>query len=372
VATEVTMPRLDESMEEGTILKWLVDEGGEVKKGEPLVEIETDKSNTTYDAEISGKLVEIVAKEGDTLAVGRPIAQVEVDEDADQSDAAGSEADAAAGERDIATVSPIAERAAEQEGVELGALEGSGPGGRIVKEDVERVSRGGARGQVEVSELSRLQQNVTRRVAESKATAPDYALAVDVDMTLALQLHERLAGEAEHPPSTTDMVVKAAATALRDHPRVNGAYRDGRFEQYSRVNIGITVFAQDAIVVPTIFDADTKSLGQIARDAYELTEKVRSGEVTPPEVAGGTFTISNLGSYGIDEHTAILTPPQAATLGIGAVKKRPAVNENGRVVACDQLRLTLVCDQRILYGEDAAAFLARLRELLEDPLSLAL
>ena len=325
MATEVTMPRLDESMEEGTILKWLVEEGGEVRKGEALVEIETDKANTTYDAELAGTLTEILAKEGATLAVGAPIARVE-------------------------------------------------PAGSSVAGDdgVERVSRGGAKGDVEVSELSRVQQTVSRRMAESKATAPDYALAVDVDMTLAVELQERLADGAEHPPSYADMVVKAAANALREQPRVNGAYRDGKFEAYARVNIGISVSAQDAIVVPTIFDADTKSLGQIARDAHELAQKVRAGTITPPEVAGGTFTISNLGSYGIDEYTEVINPPRAAILTVGALKKRPAVNETGRVVARDGLRLTLICDHRILYGEDAAAFLARVRELLEDPLSLAL
>jgi pyruvate dehydrogenase E2 component (dihydrolipoamide acetyltransferase) len=209
-------------------------------------------------------------------------------------------------------------------------------------------------------------------MAESKATAPDYSLTVDVDMTLAVELRERLADAAEHPPSFNDMIVKAVANALRDHPRVNGAYRDGKFEQYSRVNIGIAVAAQNALVVPTIFDADTKSLGQIARDAHELAEKVRDGKITPPEVAGGTFTISNLGMYGIDEFTAVINPPQAAILTVGALKKKPAVDDNGRLVARDQMRLTLVSDHRILYGADAAEFLARVRELLEQPLQLAL
>ena len=330
------MPQLSESMEEGTILKWLVEEGGEVKKGEPLVEIETDKANTTYDAEVGGRLVAIVAKEGETLAVGAPIARIDAD---------GTGAN------------PDRERESEA---------------AAITPDVERVARGGARGEVEISELTRLQQTVSRRMAESKATAPDYALRVDVDMTLAVQLKERLAEGAEHRPSTSDMVVKAVANALREHPRVNGAYRDGKFESYSRVNVGISVAAQDALVVPTIFDADTKSLGQIARDVHDLTEKVRAGKITPPEVAGATFTISNLGSYGIDEYTTVINPPQAAILAVGALKKRPAVNENGRVVAQDQVRLTLVSDHRILYGEDAARFLSRVRELLEDPLSLAL
>ena len=374
MSADVKMPALSETMDEGTILKWLVEEGGEVRKGEPLVEIETDKANTTYDAETSGTLVEILAKEGATLAVGEPIARIDEAEagSAGEADPGGDRGAGDEPDPEPMKISPVAERAAAEEGVEIAALSGSGPGGRIVREDVEHVSRGGAKGDVDISDLSRLQQTVSRRLAESKATAPDYALTVDVDMTLAVELRERLAGEAEHPPSYTDMVIKASANALREHPRVNGAYRDGKFESYSRVNVGVTIWAQDALVVPTIFDADSKSLGQIARDTHELAEKAEAAKITPPEVAGGTFTISNLGSYGIDEYTTVINPPQAALLTVGALRKRPAVNDNGRVVAREQLRLTLVCDQRILYGPDAAAFLSRVRELLEDPLSLAL
>jgi pyruvate dehydrogenase E2 component (dihydrolipoamide acetyltransferase) len=455
MATEITMPRLSDSMEEGTILKWLVDEGGEVKKGEPLVEIETDKANMTYDADTDGTLVEVLAKEGETKAVGEAIARVgdasekdsgsddeADDEDEDEGDASGDdEADADGEDRDATDddgdadadkdvdangdgeeadsdadededssgggdedsdsdeddsdgdhesdsrdgdgerikASPVAKRLAEQEGVALQAVEGTGPGGRITKADVEgasgegqKRSAGGAKGGVEVTELTRLQQTVSRRMAESKATAPDYVLTVDVDMSLAVELRERLTDAAEHPPSFNDMVIKAAANALREFPRVNGAYRDGKFEQYSRVNVGVAVAAQDALVVPTIFDADSKSLGQIARDAYELAEKVREGKITPPEVAGGTFTVSNLGMYGIDEFTAVINPPQAAILTVGALKKKPAVDDHGRIVARDQMRLSLVSDHRILYGADAAEFLARVRELLEQPLQLAL
>ena len=168
------------------------------------------------------------------------------------------------------------------------------------------------------------------------------------------------------------MVVKAAALALRDHPKVNGAYRDGSFELYPRVNVGVAVAAQDALVVPTIFDADQKSLGAIARDARQVIERVRDKKVTPPELSGGTFTVSNLGMYGIERFTAIINPPQAAILTVGALAKKPAVDERGRLVARDQMTLTLVCDHRILYGADGAQFLARVRELLEQPLSLAL
>jgi pyruvate dehydrogenase E2 component (dihydrolipoamide acetyltransferase) len=168
------------------------------------------------------------------------------------------------------------------------------------------------------------------------------------------------------------MVVKAAATALREHPRVNGAYRDGRWELYERVNVGVAVAAQEALVVPTVFDADGKSLGQIAKDTRLLAEKVRDQSITPPELSGATFTVSNLGMFGIEQFTAIINPPQAAILTVGKLAKQPAVDDTGRIVARDQMSLTLVCDHRILYGADGAQFLARVQELLQQPLSLAL
>jgi pyruvate dehydrogenase E2 component (dihydrolipoamide acetyltransferase) len=486
VATDVTMPRLSDSMEEGTVLKWLVDEGGEVKRGEALVEIETDKANMTYEADTDGTLIEIVAQEGDTLAIGQVIARIgeageakgrggdeeeaggeeeasaeevgaeaggeeagaeETSEDAGESteaeeeeteEGAVAEGDGAASEREgeeaetaTATAtrqrpdsgsngagadgervkaSPVARRMARELGVEIARLEGSGPGGRIVKADVEAAAKdGGAKveepaeaevgvaeaaedrgekaeeekaapqkaeagnkGEAEQQDLTRLQQLVSRRMAESKATAPDFALTVDADMTLAVELRNRLKEIADPVPSYNDMVVKACAMALREHPRANGSYKDGKFELYSNVNVGVAVAAQDALVVPTIFEADRKSLGQIARDARGLIEKVREQKITPPEVSGGTFTISNLGMYGIESFTAIINPPQAALLAVGALAKKPAVDEGGRVVARDQMTLTLICDHRILYGADGAQFLARVKELLEQPLSLAL
>ena len=446
MASDVTMPRLSDSMEEGTVLKWLVEEGGEVKRGAPLVEIETDKANMTYEADSDGVLIEVLAKEGDTLAIGEVIARIgeageakgadekdeepsepeaeaeedKLEEDKPEAEEAEQQADEperqtatateerpsrsnGAGDGERVKASPIARRMARELGVELARLEGSGPGGRIVKADVQAAAgdggakaapaeaqeqpeeerapepakepaRGeaGAKGQVEVHELTRLQQTVTRRMAESKATAPDFALTLDVDMTGAVALRERLKEVAEAAPSYNDMVVKAAATALREHPKVNGAYRDGKFELYDNVNVGVAVAAQDALVVPTIFDADQKSLGAIARDARRVIERVRDKQVTPPELSGGTFTVSNLGMYGIERFTAIINPPQAAILTVGALAKKPAVDERGRVVARDQMTLTLVCDHRILYGADGAQFLARVRELLEQPLSLAL
>jgi pyruvate dehydrogenase E2 component (dihydrolipoamide acetyltransferase) len=461
MASDVVMPRLSDSMEEGTVLKWLVEPGGEVKRGEPLVEIETDKANMTYDSDADGVLVEIVAQEGDTLPIGEVIARIgdasevkgdgkpsgereeraEADEarptDGDGGDAeaaaeaapkekAGATAEekaAAAAEGGTATrerrpagtdgdgagdgrikASPVARRMARELGVELAQIEGTGPGGRIVKADVEAAAADGAKaapaaapaeereerpaapepapeprreeagpkGRAEIQELTRLQQTVSRRMAESKATAPDFSISLTVDMTQAVELRKRLKEVAEPAPSFNDMVVKASATALREHPRVNGAYRDGKFELYENVNIGVAVAAQDALVVPTVFDADRKSLGQIARDARAAAEKVRERTITPPELSGATFTVSNLGMFGIELFTAIINPPQAAILTVGKLEKRPAVDDGGRIVARDQMSLSLVCDHRILYGADGARFLARVKELLERPLSLAL
>nr|MDP8944098.1 2-oxo acid dehydrogenase subunit E2 [Actinomycetota bacterium] len=230
----------------------------------------------------------------------------------------------------------------------------------------------GPKGEVEVQELTRLQQTVLRRMAESKATAPDFALHLEVDMSACVELRGRLKEVADPAPSYNDMVVKACATALREFPRANGAYRDGRFELYSKVNVGVAVAAQDALVVPTIFDADSKSLGEIARTARELIGKVREGTITPPELSGGTFTVSNLGMFGIESFTAVINPPQAAILAVGALKKKPVVGDAGEIVARDMMGMTLICDHRILYGADGAQFLGRVRELLEQPISLAL
>ncbi|GAC1323294.1 MAG: pyruvate dehydrogenase complex dihydrolipoamide acetyltransferase [Thermoleophilaceae bacterium] len=441
VASDVTMPRLSDSMEEGTIIRWIVEMGGEVRRGEPLVEIETDKANMTYDADTDGTLIEVIAAEGDTLAVGELIARIgepgegdRISEDeqgeADSRDASeekstgsveGQKAGAASsggtravGERPKA--SPVARRVARELGVELAGLIGSGPGGRIVKADVESAAtngagkrtagagdgggeirpstegaaepaasadapepvtsrpsgEGGAKGDVTTQELSRMQRTISRRMAESKATAPDFTLSAEVDMTSCVELRERLKQLAERPPSFNDMVIKACAGALRESPRVNGAYRDGHFELYSRVNVGVAVAAHDALVVPTVFDADRKSLGEISRQVRALIAKVGDGKITPPELSGATFTVSNLGMYGVERFTAVINPPQAAILAVGALKKRPVVDESGRIVARDLMNVTLVCDHRILYGADGAEFLARVRELLEQPLALAL
>ena len=229
------------------------------------------------------------------------------------------------------------------------------------------------RGETTEQDLTRLQQTVARRMAESKATAPDFVLTVEVDMEEAVELRKQLKAAAgdEPAPSFNDFVVKASALALRDFPRANGAYRDGKFELYSRVNVGIAVAGQDALVVPTVFDADRSRSATIARESRALAERVRAGAITPPELSGGTFTVSNLGMFGIKRFVAVINPPQAAILAVGALEPRPVVRD-GKVVVRSMMELTLSCDHRILYGADAAEFLAKIREYLENPLRLAL
>jgi pyruvate dehydrogenase E2 component (dihydrolipoamide acetyltransferase) len=422
------MPRLSDSMEEGTILRWLKSVGDEVKRGDELVEIETDKANMTYEASDEGVLLEIVGDEGDTLPIGEVIARIGDPGDEQQPAAAK----ATTGSRKGATeavdeappppapartrtvrqpapaqadgdgrvkASPIARRMARDLNVELSLVEGSGPGGRIVKADVEAAageapaappaqerrpapapaaaapSPETAKGEVEIVELNKLQQTIARRMAESKATVPHFYLETEIDMTEAVKVRaelKQLAGEAP-APTFNDMIVKACALALRQFPRANGAYRDGHVELYSRVNVGVAVAAQDALVVPTVFDADRKSLGEIAAETRALAQKVRDATVTPPELSGGTFTVSNLGMFGVTNFAAVINPPQAALLAVGALEpKAVADRETRRVSVRDTMGVTLACDHRILYGADGARFLARIRELLERPLSMAL
>jgi pyruvate dehydrogenase E2 component (dihydrolipoamide acetyltransferase) len=418
---DIVMPRLSDTMEEGTILRWLKADGDTVRRGEELVEIETDKAAMTYESDLDGVLSRIAA-EGDTLPVGEVIARVGAAGDADEAGAAvGANGDAAAAAVESIVeiagggasspapgrapqqagarvkASPLARRIAEDRGVDLHALAGSGPGGRIVKADVEGAATattavaGGregvtaaagvaavredvatAKGQTTTQQLTRMQQTIARRMAESKATIPDFAIASDVDMEACVQLRTELKRiSSDEAPTYNDMVVKACALALREHPRANGSYRDGALQLHSRVNVGVAVAAQDALVVPTVFDADGKALGEIAREARALAARVRDGTITPPELGGGTFTVSNLGMYRVTSFTAIINPPQAAILSVGAVQQRAIVAE-GELVARHTMTLTLVCDHRILYGADAAEFLARIRELLQAPASLTL
>jgi pyruvate dehydrogenase E2 component (dihydrolipoamide acetyltransferase) len=383
---DVVMPRLSDSMEEGTVLQWLKAVGDEIAIGDELVEIETDKANMAYEADVAGTLTEIVAEEGETLPIGSVIARIGEGNSALPTEETPASTPVEADDGHRVKASPLARRVAKERHLDLSQLRGSGPGGRIVKVDVESAPSVGAagegpssptetaKGQTSYEDLSKTQQVIARRMAESKATAPHFYLRASVDMSEAVagraQVKAR-AVEDDIVPSFNDMVVKACALALREHPRANGAYRDGRFELYSRVNVGVAVAAKDALVVPTVFDADRKGLRQIASESRALAQRVRSGQITPPELSGATFTVSNLGMYGIDGFSAVINPPQAAILAVGAIEERPVVRD-GEITTAHLMQVDLACDHRILYGAPAAEFLARVRALLEEPLSLAL
>jgi len=411
----ITMPRLSDSMEEGTIVRWLVEDGAEVEVGTELVEIETDKATMPYESDVAGVL-HIGAQAGDVLPVGAEIGQVLAPGEtpapaaaaAGAAPAAPAASAAAAGngggtallERPATATrvkaSPVARRIAAELNIDLATLVGSGPDGRIVKRDVEQAASvaapaapapapepaapepqpvaGGERGDTRVVDLSRVQQTIARRMADAKAAMPEFTVSTDVDMDAAVALRAQLkaaAAEGDPVPSYNDFVVKAAALALRAHPKANGSYRDGRFELYERINVGVAVAAEDALLVPTVFDADRRSLGAIAAETRRLAAAGREGRLTPADLSGGTFSVSNLGMLGVTHFTAVLNPPQAAILAVGALEQR-AVVRDGVVVPGHRMTLTLTCDHRILYGADAAAFLADIRAALEQPLRLAL
>jgi pyruvate dehydrogenase E2 component (dihydrolipoamide acetyltransferase) len=427
-ATEIPMPRLSDSMEEGTILRWLIADGEHVARGQELVEIETDKASMTYESDAEGTLTILLA-EGETVAVGVPIARV--GEGGEVPAAVASQTQTAEIETEPepqpepapvrhpaqdgveprtalptdavhVQATPLARRAARVHDVSLAAVAGSGPRGRIVQADVlsaagiappaARAAREpvapasmpepagrqvepaalGAKGGSTRLEPTRTQQLIARRMAEAKATIPEFQVQTEAQLDAAIAFRVELKGILEgEAPSLNDLIVKACALALRGHPRANGSYLDGGFELHERVNVGVAVAADDALVVPVVQDADTKSLGQIARETRSLAERVRLGQITPPELAGGTFTVSNLGMYGMTQIVPVINPPQAAILGVGAARSVLA-REQGEIVERMLITLTLSCDHRILYGADAALFLADVKGLLEAPLQLAL
>ena len=392
------MPSLSDSMEQGLVLQWLIADGEQVAVGDDLVEIETDKATMTYQAEIAGAL-QIVAAAGTTVPVGEVIAHlgpslpVVVQSAADEP--APDVAETAPPSRNGSAVpagsiaTPVARRLAGVHGIALDSLTGSGPRGRITKADVLRAADPPLPGRtpppppppantdraVSVHALTRVQQTIARRMAQAKSTIPHFQVQTEVTIDAALALRADLKQAATDAglaaPSLNDLIVKAAGLALARHPHANGSYVDGRFELHERINIGVAVATRDALVVPTIFDAERKSVGQIAAETRLAAERVRSGQVTPPELSGATFTVSNLGMYGMTAITPVVNPPQAAILGVGAARSTLA-RDGDRIVDRSLLTLTLSCDHRILYGADAARFLADVRDLLEDPLRLML
>jgi pyruvate dehydrogenase E2 component (dihydrolipoamide acetyltransferase) len=406
--SEITMPSLSDSMESGTILAWLKHDGDAVAVGDELVEIETDKATMTYESEVEGRL-QIVVPEGRTVAVGELIARAgasgesaeaepaptaAVPEPADPDPADPDPADPepaatsdgqsrpSAGNGGV-PATPLARRIAAEHGVDLRALRGTGPRGRITRADVLHATglapapqpRGSSSppGDDQLVQPTRLQGVIARRMLEARSAIPEFEVQTEVVLDEALaaraRLKQLLAGELV--PSINDLIIKAAALALRRHPRINASYENERFRLHRRVNVGFAVASEEALIVPVIFDADTKSLGQIAAETRELAELVRAASVRPSQLDGGTFTVSNLGMFGMTAIRPVINPPQAAILGVGAARPQLA-RVDGEIVERQVLTLTVSADHRILYGADAARFLSTIGDLLESPLSLAL
>jgi pyruvate dehydrogenase E2 component (dihydrolipoyllysine-residue acetyltransferase) len=367
MAAELTMPKLSDSMAEAVIVRWLKSPGEVFVRGEALIEVETDKATVVYEAEADGTLGAILVPEGGTAAIGQPIATL------------GNGAPPVAAERANAT--PVARRTAVELGVSLHGIAGTGPGRRITREDVQKAAGGGARpalvtqasrgrGDVRSVELTTTQATIARRMVKSATTVPVFTVSVDVDMSLVAELRTGAREQRDDVPSLNDFVVKAAAVTLREFPRFNASYVDGRIELYARVNVGIAVALEDALLVPVVLDADTKTLAETATETRRLADAARRRALRPEELRDGTFTVSNLGMFGVLSFTAIVDVPQTAILAVGGVRREPAEDGAGGVTFRDVMTATLSCDHRVVYGADGARFLSRLRELLERPLLL--
>jgi pyruvate dehydrogenase E2 component (dihydrolipoamide acetyltransferase) len=405
VATEVTLPRLGQGMESGTIVKWLKSEGDRVEKGEPLYELDTDKVTQEVEADASGVLLKI-AVEGGEVDVGRTIAVIgeegeEVSVAENGASQAAQEPASAPAEREAEgaaaeapdeqasgpvpssdgsriKASPLARRIAREQGVELASIRGTGPEGRIVAEDVERAATAapaapegrppvqGTPGEIEVRQLTSVRKTIARRLTQAWE-APVFQLVVSADMREALRLVERL--RELHPderPTITDVLTRVTAAALARHRDVNAHFVDGELHIHPDANVGIAVAAPQGLVVPVIRAADRLTIAEIARVRAEVVQRARDNKLRQEDLEGGTFTISNLGMFGIEQFVAVLNPPQVAILAVGSTEQRVVVTDEG-FDAVPTMAMTLTCDHRAIDGAVGADFLRTVKQLVESP-----
>jgi pyruvate dehydrogenase E2 component (dihydrolipoamide acetyltransferase) len=370
---EVIMPKLGLMMEVGTIVRWLKREGDTVRVGEPLLEVLSDKATIEVEAADSGTLLRIFKEEGAEVPVTEVIAWI-----GEPGEAAPREQPAPAGPRSMeerVRITPAARRLAGQRGVDIRGVKGTGPEGRITLEDVERASASAAppassrAPRVRSSEpLKGIRKVIAERLTASARTVPHVTLTAVIDAGPLVELKERLApgGDPAVRPTVSDFLLKAAARVLSEQPAINSSLVDDRHVVYGEVNIGLAVDTERGLLVPTIYGADRQPLAAIARARQEAVDRIRASRQTAEDLANGTFTISNLGMFGIRHFTAIINPPQAAILAVGEIYRAPRV-EGERVVAGLQMEVSLTVDHRIADGADAARFLGRLRELLQEP-----
>jgi len=395
MATEIKLPRLGQGMESGTIVKWLKSEGDPVEKGEPLYELDTDKVTQEVEADASGVLLKIAISEGE-VEVGKTIAVIGEQGESVPDETPAPEAAAkpeakresppsetlqqtvARDERrdgDRVKASPLARRIARERGIELTSLTGTGPEGRIVAEDVERAAAAPAPtaavaeapGEVEVVELSSLRRTVARRMTEAWQ-APAFQISMSADMTRALAVRARLvelrADGAK--PTISDLLTKVAAAALMRHREVNAHFAGDSVRLMPSADIGIAVATERGLLVPVIRSCERRTIPEIASARADLVERARTGKLQQGDLEGGTFTISNLGMYGVEQFVAVLNPPQAAILAVGAAQDTP-VAVDGVVQIRPVMTMTLTCDHRSVDGATAADFLRTVKTFLEEP-----
>ena len=439
MATKVHMEALSPTMEEGQVVRWLKGEGDAVAQGDILAEIETDKATMELVARGEGVLRKVFVGEGVAAPVGNVIAVIAA-EDEDiaalvaaagvtggpavdgaaagaTSAAAVAAAPAAAAAPETAAApaapgttsapattpaaattpasaptgrikaSPVARRLAQDAGLDLAAVQGSGPGGRVIKRDVEAAAEAAAAAPVPAvptwpasapdtefvdTPLSQMRKTVARRLTESLGPVPHFFLTVDVDMTRALQARKQvnqLLAERGAKASINDFVIKAAAVALTHHPECNAWWQGDSIRRFNRVHMAIAVAVPDGLITPVVRDAHAKGLGRISAEVRELAGRARDKKLQPHEYTGSTFSISNLGMFGIEEFTAVINPPEAGIIAVGAVEERPVVRE-GQVVVQPRMRVTMSCDHRVIDGAQGARFLATLKSFLEEPAAI--
>ncbi len=398
------MPQMGYDMEQGTVVRWIKAEGDQVKRGEPLAEIETDKAVVEMESLAAGVLRKIVAAAGSTIPVGQVIAIVgDLEEDIADVVAAAEPAPAetpaapqtapvtAAPAAAVPTeqratsaeikASPVARRLAQEKGIDLAQVAGTGPGGRITREDVESfesagpaqapVAPGPSVAGVERVELSRMRQAIARSTVQSKGQTPHFYITLEIDMDAAMDMRRQInvsnGANGDIHVSVNDMVVKAVTEALAKFPALNSFYQDGYLETRPYVNMGIAIALEEGLIVPAIANCESKSLAEISQASRDLIERAREGRLTAEEYAGGTFSISNMGMFDVDSFSAIILPFQSAVLAVASVRRVPVVGDNGQITVGQRMKVTVSVDHRVTDGAEGARFLGEVKRLLERP-----
>ena len=406
MAELITLPKMSDTMTEGVIVRWNVKVGDTVKSGDILAEVETDKATMDMEVYAKGTVLQLLVEEGNAIPVDGPVAIVGTPGEDFQALLAGNSAPKpAAPAAEAPTVSsttttsspavnqtsatnderlkasPLAKKIAAEKGIDLNAVVGSGENGRIVKKDIDHASSTSDVTNVAISNaplgeesftevnVSQMRKTIAARLSESKFTAPHFYLTVEINMDKAVAAREQMNQISEVKISINDLVVKACAIALKKHPNINSSWLGTKIRYNNHVHIGVAMAVEEGLLVPVVRFADQKGLGQISTEIKAYGKKAKEKKLQPQDWAGNTFTISNLGMYGIDEFTAIVNPPDACILAVGTVKDSVGV-VNGEIKPIKSMKVTLSCDHRVVDGTMGAGFLKTVREFLEEPVKL--